>query len=207
MNFRIGTGTPETSCPCSARVRRGPHSVLSLEAASRRDVSAGRASSGSSGPHLARSRLASPLPSARPAPEGCWLPRAFSCRARRPTRFPGDRTGCPIGGTGPGACRSRESLEHHRRLAWHPPYLLRASPSCQRTDPEPGPLAESPDLARSLGLHRGEGRILRLARDRLVIRFAGWPEADAAPDQARIRHRALLRSAEGEKPVAGQTGG
>jgi hypothetical protein len=26
--FRMGTSTAETSCPCSARVRRGPHSVL-----------------------------------------------------------------------------------------------------------------------------------------------------------------------------------
>src|SRR6266702_2696565 len=29
MNSRMGTSTAETSCPCSARVRRGPHSVLS----------------------------------------------------------------------------------------------------------------------------------------------------------------------------------
>jgi hypothetical protein len=29
MNSRMGTRTADTSCPCSARVRRGPHSVLS----------------------------------------------------------------------------------------------------------------------------------------------------------------------------------
>jgi hypothetical protein len=38
----------------------------------------------------------------------------------RPTRFPGDRTGCPTGGTWPGACVCRQP--HGRcRLAWHPP--------------------------------------------------------------------------------------
>ena len=29
MNSRMGTSMAETSCPCSTRVRRGPHSVLS----------------------------------------------------------------------------------------------------------------------------------------------------------------------------------
>ena len=128
---------------------RPPQGDSLPEAASLCDVSGGRARSGSARPHLARSRPALLLPSARPAPGGCWPPRAFSCRARRPTRFPGDRTGCPTGGTGPGARVSGEPLGHCR-LAWHPPYLLRASPSSQHMDPEPGALGESPDSARSL---------------------------------------------------------
>ncbi len=60
----------------------------------------GRARSGSCRLRLVRSRRALLLPFARPAPASCWPRRAFFCRARRSTRFPGDRTGCPPGEPG-----------------------------------------------------------------------------------------------------------
>jgi len=131
----------------------------------------GRATSGSVRPRLAPPRRALLLPPARSARRGHWQRQAFACRARRPTRFPGDRTKYPTAGTWPGARVSRQP-PGHCLLAWNPP-LAESQPVLPAYGRQAGAPGKSPDPASSPG--RGLATQVRMVADRPESHPAGAP--------------------------------
>src|SRR5260221_2218843 len=155
----------------------------------------GRATSGSVRPRLAPSRRALLLPPARSAWRGCWQRQAFACRARRPTRFPGDRTRYPTAGTWPGACVSRQP-PGHCLLAWHLP-LVERQPVFPTYGRQAWTPRKSPDPASSPA--RGLATQIRMASDRPEIHPAGAPH-DGGGGLAWDGFRLSTRGASGTPP-------